>query len=164
MRLLKFSENGELTITSFDDNATPHYAVLSRTLGADEEVTFADIVNCGGKNEPSYIKKPGYKKIRFCGQQARQDGLQYFWVDTCCVDNSDKVELSHAIKSLPRWYQNATKCYVYLPVEWTEMETSDSMSTEFTWEPAFMSNRWFTHGWTLREFFTSSKVQFFSQE
>jgi hypothetical protein len=41
MRLLKYEEDGELTITSFDDNATPPFAILSHTWGADtEEVTF----------------------------------------------------------------------------------------------------------------------------
>jgi hypothetical protein len=45
--------------------------------------------------------KAGYEKIRFCGEQARQDGLQYFWVDIVPaasrnidlpVTNSDKVD------------------------------------------------------------------------
>ena len=31
------------------------------------------------------MAKPGYEKIRFCGEQARRDGLQYFWIDTCCT-------------------------------------------------------------------------------
>jgi hypothetical protein len=29
--------------------------------------------------------KKGYKKIKFCGNQAQKDGLQYFWVDSCCI-------------------------------------------------------------------------------
>jgi hypothetical protein len=114
MRLLKYEEDGKLTITSFED-AIPPYAILSHTWGADtEEVTFADIAKGDGKHKYSYMKKPGYKKIRFCGVQAQQDGLQYFWVDTCCINKTDKAELSLAIQSMFCWYQNATKCYVYL--------------------------------------------------
>ncbi|KAF2818314.1 HET-domain-containing protein [Ophiobolus disseminans] len=110
MRLLKYEEDGELTITSFDDNAIPPYAILSHTWGADsEEVTFADLEEGDGKN------KLGCRKIRFCGQQAQEDSLQYFWVDTCCINKSDKAELSLAIQSMFEWYRNATKCYVYLP-------------------------------------------------
>ncbi|KAH7310161.1 hypothetical protein BKA65DRAFT_575546 [Rhexocercosporidium sp. MPI-PUGE-AT-0058] len=30
--------------------------------------------------------KAGYGKIQFCGEQARCDELEYFWVDTCCID------------------------------------------------------------------------------
>jgi hypothetical protein len=109
MRLLNYNEHGELGITSFDNSAIPPYAILSHTWGADaEEVTFTDLLNGDGR------AKRGYEKICFCGQQARQDGLRYFWVDTCCIDKTDKAELSHAIRTMSRWYQNATRCYVYL--------------------------------------------------
>ncbi|KAF2818274.1 NACHT-domain-containing protein [Ophiobolus disseminans] len=74
MRLLKYEDNGELTIISFEDDAVPPYAILSHTWGADtEEVIFADFNTGHGKD------KFGYRKIRFCGQQAHQDSLQYFW-------------------------------------------------------------------------------------
>jgi hypothetical protein len=158
MRLLKYEEDGKLTITSFED-AIPPYAILSHTWGADaEEVTFADLAKGDGKH------KPGYNKIRFCGEQAQQDGLQYFWVDTCCIDKTDKAELSLAIQSMFRWYQNAATCYVYLSDVSTEQREADSISTEFTWEPAFRSSRWFTRGWTLQELLAPSIVEFFSQE
>jgi hypothetical protein len=39
------------------------------------------------------LYKPGYNKIRFCGEQARRDGLEYFWIDTCCIDKSSSTEL-----------------------------------------------------------------------
>jgi hypothetical protein len=159
MRLLKYGENGGLTITSFEDNALPRYAILSHTWGADtEEVTFADLAKGDGNH------KPGQAKIRFCGEQAQRDGLQYFWVDTCCIDKSDKAELSHAIQSMFRWYQNATKCYVYLSDVSKEQTEAGSMISEFTWEPAFKSSRWFTRGWTLQELLAPSIVEFFSQE
>jgi hypothetical protein len=126
MRLLKYEEDGKLTITSFEDAILP-YAILSHTWGADaEEVTFADLAKGNGKH------KSGYKKIRFCGEQAQQDRLQYFWVDTCCIDKTDKAELSLAIQSMFRWYQNAATCYVYLSDVSTEQREADSISTEFT--------------------------------
>jgi hypothetical protein len=158
MRLLRYEEDGRLTIASFDD-AIPLYAILSHTWGPDaEEMTFADLIKGGGKD------KPGYKKIRFCGEQAQQDGLQYFWVDTCCIDKTDKAELSLAVRSMFRWYQNATKCYVYLSDVSTKDKKAADSSTEFTWEPAFRSSRWFTRGWTLQELLAPSVVEFFSQE
>lgn len=73
MRLLRYDEQGELDIVSFDDRSIPPYAILSHTWGADaEEVTFADIQTGDGKT------KPGYEKILFCGKQAQRDNLQYF--------------------------------------------------------------------------------------
>jgi hypothetical protein len=165
MRLLKFRENSCLTITSFDENAIPQYAILSHTWGKDaEEVTFADLVQGGGKHKHDYMDIPGYNKIRFCGEQAQLDGLQYFWVDTCCINKSDKAELSYAIQSMFRWYQNATKCYVYLSDVSTKVKKVNSTSTEFTWEPAFRLSRWFTRGWTLQELLAPNVVEFFSQE
>jgi hypothetical protein len=159
MRLLNYDEHGELGIISFDDSAIPPYAVLSHTWGADaEEVTFADLETGDGK------AKRGYEKIRFCGQQARQDGLQYFWVDTCCIDKTDKAELSHAIRSMFRWYQSAARCYVYLSDVSTKKRNIDGVLTGSTWEPAFRSSRWFTRGWTLQELLAPKKVEFFSKE
>jgi hypothetical protein len=159
MRLLKYEEDGRLTISNFDDNAIPPYAILSHTWGADaEEVTFADVAEGGNKH------KSGYKKIRFCGEQAHQDRLQYFWVDTCCIDKTDKAELSLAIQSMFRWYQDATKCYVYLSDVLIKKRKAESISTKFTWEPAFRSSRWFKRGWTLQELLAPSIVEFFSQE
>jgi hypothetical protein len=177
MRLLKYGEDGCLTITSFNDDAIPQYAILSHTWGEDaEEVTFADLAKADGKHKsgykkmfsykkmPGYKKMHGYKKIRFCGEQAQEDGLQYFWVDTCCIDKSDKAELSHAIQSMFYWYQNATKCYVYLSDVSTKVKKVNNVSTEFTWEPAFRSSRWFTRGWTLQELLAPSKAEFYSLE
>jgi hypothetical protein len=159
MRLLKYEDDGQLTITPFADNAIPPYAILSHTWGADsEEVTFADLGKGDGKD------KPGYKKISFCGQQAQQDSLQYFWVDTCCINKSDKAELSLAIRSMFGWYQNATKCYAYLPDVSVGEGTSSSTLSEFTWEPAFRLSRWFTRGWTLQELLAPRIVEFFSED
>ena len=109
MRLLQYSESGELSIHSFDDGDIPPYAILSHTWGADrDEVTFVDLQTGGGKT------KLGYKKILFCGKQARHDNLQYFWIDTCCIDKTNKAELAFSIRSMFRWYRNAARCYVYL--------------------------------------------------
>jgi hypothetical protein len=44
--------------------------------------------------------KPSYEKIWFCREQARQDGLLYFWIDTCCINKRDKAELSLSINSM----------------------------------------------------------------
>jgi hypothetical protein len=159
MRLLKYEENGKFTITSFNDNAIPPYAILSHTWGADtEEVTFADLETGDGKD------KSGYRKIRFCGQQAQQDGLRYFWVDTCCINKSDKAELSLAIQSMFGWYRNATRCYAYLPDVPVKGRASSSTPGEYIWESAFRSSRWFKRGWTLQELLAPRIVEFFSEE
>ncbi|KAI9870748.1 MAG: Vegetative incompatibility protein HET-E-1, partial [Watsoniomyces obsoletus] len=107
--------------------------------------------------------KAGYGKIQFCGDQARKDQLQHFWVDTCCIDKTNHVELPEAITSMFRWYRNAVKCYVYLSdVSARKRDKNDQ--TRRTWEPAFRNSRWFTRGWTLQELLAPKSVRFFSRE
>ncbi len=109
MRLLEY-DGGKISLTNdLTNDILPLYAILSHTWGPDnEEVTYGDIVDGAGE------RKTGYEKIRFCAEQAKRDGLRYFWVDTCCIDKSDPIEVQRSINSMFRWYRNATRCYVYL--------------------------------------------------
>ena len=161
MRLLRRSNNGEFSVTDdlVGDEAIPPYAILSHTWGADaEEVMFEDMTNGTGKD------RLGYEKIQFCGEQAAQDDLQYFWIDTCCIDKTNHAELSRAINSMFRWYRNATRCYVYLSdVSSHPSGTNDEFNPQ-PWELALRKSRWFTRGWTLQELLAPSSVEFFSRE
>jgi hypothetical protein len=108
--------------------------------------------------------KAGYRKIRFCGKQASDDGIRFSWVDTCCIDKSSSAELSEAINSMFRWYCNAAKCYVYLSDVSTNGYTKNDPSSQRTWKLAFQQSRWFTRGWTLQELIAPTSVEFFSVE
>jgi hypothetical protein len=102
--------------------------------------------------------KVGYEKIRFCGEQARRDGLHNFWVDTCYINKSSDRELSEAINSMFRWYRKASKCYVYLP----DVSTNDQIDLSLQqWGAAFGNSRWFTRGWTLQELIAPPSLEFF---
>ena len=105
MRLLQSDDDGNLSLTEFFEDDIPKYAILSHRWGA-EEITFKDLTDGTSK------VKAGYGKIHFCGEQARRDGLKYFWVDTCYIDKSSSAELSEAINSMFLWYQKAARCYV----------------------------------------------------
>jgi hypothetical protein len=157
MRLLELKSGGESSLTRDLIDNIPPYAILSHTWGADtEEVSFGDLLSGTGK------VKFGYGKIRFCEEQARRDGLQYCWVDTCCIDKSNNNELSEAINSMFRWYRNAAKCYVYLSD--VSGHASNAKFNQPFWEPAFRKSRWFTRGWTLQELTAPISVEFFSKE
>jgi hypothetical protein len=118
---------------------------------------YNDILEGGGKG------KTGWDKIRFCAQQAKHDGLDYFWVDTCCIDKSNNTELSRAINSMFQWYQNAAKCYAYLADVSCGTLEADSESLH-RWKPAFRNSRWFKRGWMLQELLAPASVEFFSRE
>ncbi|KAK3339787.1 heterokaryon incompatibility protein-domain-containing protein [Lasiosphaeria hispida] len=152
MRLIERIRDGKLRLTGDLTKDFPQYAILSHTWGADtEEVTFDDMVNGTGQD------KPGYQKIKFCAEQAERDGLQYSWVDTCCIDKRSSTELAEAINSMFRWYQQATRCYVYLS------DLPASRVPKHVWEPVFRKSRWFTRGWTLQELLAPLSVEFFAQ-
>jgi hypothetical protein len=159
MRLLKLEDDGELSLTEFIGDNIPRYAILSHTWGADnEEFTFKDLMDGTGKT------KAGYNKIRFCAKQAAEDNLQFFWMDTCCIDKSSSAELSEAINSMFRYYHDAVKCYVYLSDVSISGTVGERSSSQRTWESAFQRSRWFTRGWTLQELVAPTSVDFFSLE
>ena len=110
MHLLRCEPVGNFSLTFFHaSDRLPSYAILSHTWGRyEDEVSFKDMVDGKGRN------KAGYQKIRFCNDQAVSDGLQYFWIDTCCIDRSSSAELTEAINSMFRYYRNAARCYAYL--------------------------------------------------
>ncbi|KAF2801249.1 uncharacterized protein BDZ99DRAFT_403752 [Mytilinidion resinicola] len=158
MRLLKINHDGNFGLTKFGPNDIPPYAILSHTWEADnQELTFQEMMTGTGRS------KAGYRKIQFCGDQAKKDGLEYFWVDSCCIDKTSSAELSEAINSMFRWYQNAVKCYVYLS-DVSKGDIIRSGPSQLLGNSALGQSRWFTRGWTLQELLAPLSVEFFSKE
>jgi hypothetical protein len=158
MRLLQRLPNGSFKLISFAEDDVPPYAILSHTWIESQEVTYNELV------AGTYTNKAGYKKIGFCTERAAVDGLEYSWVDTCCIDKSTSDELSTAINSMFGWYQRARKCYVYLSDVSVPDEVTDVQAFRITWLDAFRQSRWFTRGWTLQELLAPATVEFFSRE
>jgi hypothetical protein len=157
MRLLHIRNREGFTWTEdLTGERIPPYAILSHTWKEEQEVTFADLKELDNAVDVDAQNKEGYQKLRFCAEQAKRDGLDYFWVDTCCIDKSNNTELSEAINSMFRWYQNAAKCYVYL----SDVENNASEGGS---ESAFKQSRWFKRGWTLQELLAPHSVEFFSK-
>lgn len=120
-------------------------------------MTFKDIVKGTGKS------KAGYTKIQFCWKQAARNDLQHFWIDTCCIDKSSSAELSEAINSMFCWYQDAARCYVYLPDVSDSPFNEDGRSSR-RWKPSFKKSKWFSRGWALQELIAPASVEFFSKQ
>lgn len=159
MRLLQRRSDGRLALTRDLVDKIPPYAILSHTWGDDDqEVTFQDVQQDAGQG------KAGYRKLTFCGAQAASDSLQHFWVDTCCIDKSSSAELTEAINSMFRWYQNAAQCYVYLVDVSTGAGSRVEKPPGASWTAAFRKSRWFSRGWTLQELLAPKSVTFLSVE
>lgn len=147
MRLLKASS---IELEEFPPNQIPPYAILSHTW-LQEEVLFDDI-----QRGTAAAKPTAWSKVQSTCYQAISDGLEYVWIDSCCIDKSSSAELSETINSMYAWYGQASICYAYL---------SDVSAVVDPHKPdsAFAQSRWFRRGFTLQELLAPSHVVFFSQ-
>jgi len=130
----------------------PPYAILSHTWG-DDEVLFEDVQR--GSTAILNNGKRGLAKVVGSCAVARDDGWEYIWIDTCCIDKSSSAELSEAINSMFLWYANSQVCYVYL----ADCEGGSSPGNITNWD-----FRWCARGWTLQELIAPYEVRFYSRE
>ncbi|PMD32713.1 HET-domain-containing protein [Hyaloscypha variabilis F] len=133
----------------------PPYAILSHTW-EDGEVTFQD---CTNSNRTVASAKKGFTKIQHTCQQAKQTGIAYAWVDTCCIDKTSSAELTEVINSMFAWYAASDVCYVFLS-DLGPVDTIDPLEPM----PKFAACRWFTRGWTLQELIAPKVVEFYDKE
>ena len=68
-----------MKIEDFMGVQMPSYAIPSHTWG-EGEVTFQHFANLG-----TAALERGFAKIEHTCRQARQNGIDYAWVDTCCT-------------------------------------------------------------------------------
>ena len=128
----------------------PDYAILSHTWGEDE-VSYRNF-----QDEQKRNGMKGFRKIAFTCRQSVEDGLRYAWVDTCCIDKTSSAELTEAINSMFKWYQDARCCYVHLA------DVDDDV-VPGRWDETIGSSRWFTRGWTLQELIAPRSLHFYTQ-
>ncbi|KAG4438257.1 hypothetical protein IFR05_006239 [Cadophora sp. M221] len=160
----------------FNSESTPPYAILSHTWGSDE-VTFKEMhkyLKAAGQPEgkeheslasPGIEARDGFKKILFCAEQAVKDGLDYFWVDTCCIDKRSSAELSEAINSMFKWYRDSNVCYAYLSDVQGRFYSNEERSDRGHYtKHNFEASLWFSRGWTLQKLIAPQKLIFYTSD
>ncbi|KAH8766762.1 heterokaryon incompatibility protein-domain-containing protein [Diaporthe sp. PMI_573] len=129
------------------------YAILSHTWGP-HEVIYDDILH-----GTEWTKNPSsLSKVQGACRQARSNGYDYIWIDTCCIDKSSSSELSEAINSMFSWYESGDVCYAF--IEDFNYESLGSPEKK----ASFASSRWFTRGWTLQELLAPAHLVFFTRD
>jgi len=99
MRLLRQVDNGVFELTKeLREQDIPRHAILSHTSSLDDpdEISFHDFHQGFLKPNIEHIKPAGIAKLRFCADQAARNGLNYVWVDTCCIDKDSSAVLQAA--------------------------------------------------------------------
>ena len=121
------------------------YAILSHRWGDDkDEVSFKDV-----QSSTEFSSKKGFNKISGFCEKAISENCRYGWIDTCCIDKDNLVELSEAINSMYEWYKGSKICIAYL-VDVPQKQLTDS--------------EWFERGWTLQELISPKAVTFFDHD
>ncbi|KAG0705621.1 WD40-repeat-containing domain protein [Suillus ampliporus] len=88
----------------------------------------------------------------FC-RIARDAGFHWAWVDSCCIDQHDNVELQRSLNSMFAWYRDSALTIVYL----SDVPPSSKSG-------ALAKSAWNTRGWTVPEFLAPRVIRFYQQD
>ncbi|KAI6097099.1 heterokaryon incompatibility protein-domain-containing protein, partial [Pisolithus croceorrhizus] len=144
------------------NDKTRSYAILSHRW--EIEVTYEEmtgLMKLDKWKKDEVRNRRGYQKIIKSCEQAMKDGHKWLWIDTCCIDKRSSAELSEAINSMYRWYQDARVCYAYL----NDLDES-TFPTERkfeTFDKSYGWPEWFMRGWTLQELIAPKQIEFFNK-
>ncbi|KAG1821962.1 heterokaryon incompatibility protein-domain-containing protein [Suillus subaureus] len=92
------------------------------------------------------------KLQNFC-RVTRNEGYRWAWVDTCCIDQNNHVEVQQSVNSMFVWYHYSALTIVYL----SDVPPSSKWGT-------LASSIWNTRGWTVQEFLAPKIVLFYQAD
>ncbi|KAI3325630.1 heterokaryon incompatibility protein-domain-containing protein [Xylariaceae sp. AK1471] len=146
-----------LELKFFAEAKKGSYAILSHTW-EEEEVSFEQFRNLDPTHRDKVRCQKGFAKIAKTCELASQEGLSYAWVDTCCIDKFSSAELSEAINSMFKYYQDAAFCITFI----SDLPRAfDRFGHDLDFWGLFHFCRWLTRGWTLQELVAPSIVMFY---
>ena len=92
-------------------------------------------------------------KLRSFCATARDAGYRWAWVDTCCIDQSNNVEVQESVNSMFIWYRHSALTIVYL----SDVPPSSESG-------ALAKSIWNTRGWTVQEFLAPRVALFYQKD
>ena len=140
------------------------YAVMSHcwcATGLAKEMQFKELNEAVLKTVQDLRNRPGYQKIVKSCLLTREEGLEWLWVDTCCVMRESQTELSEAVNSMYQWYRNSKICFAYLhdvKVSFPTGSDTEMFPTSNGWP------KWFSCSWTLQGLLGPRVIHFFDQD
>ncbi|KAG1726975.1 uncharacterized protein EDB91DRAFT_899684 [Suillus paluster] len=88
----------------------------------------------------------------FC-DMARKADYHWAWVDSCCIDQHNNIEVQKSLNSMFGWYHDSALTAVYL---------SDVLPLSKS--GALAKSAWNTRGWTVPEFLAPKVIRFYQQD
>jgi hypothetical protein len=95
----------------------------------------------------------GIMKLRSFCRTAHDAGYRWAWVDTCCIDRTNNVEVQESVNSMFVWYRHAALTVVYL----SDVPPSSKSG-------ALAKSVWSERGWTVQEFLAPRIVLFYQSD
>ncbi|KAG1803189.1 uncharacterized protein BJ212DRAFT_992315 [Suillus subaureus] len=95
----------------------------------------------------------GIVKLQSFCKAARDMGYRWAWIDTCCIDQKNNVELQKSLNSMFIRYHHSSLTIVYL----ADVPASSKSG-------ALARSAWNTRGWTLPEFLAPKIVLFYQRD
>ncbi|KAK6433533.1 hypothetical protein LTR95_010286 [Oleoguttula sp. CCFEE 5521] len=149
MRLLNVDT---LKFKQFHTSPPPYVIASHRWADEADEITYQDVLSGNDKSRAGYKKLEGFLNFMRTSEYYL---LKWLWIDTCCIDKTNAVELSEAINCMFKWYRDADVCLAHLA------DVIHAPSPEESgWEESFRCSEWFTRGCTLQELLAPRLVVF----
>ncbi|KAG2339171.1 TPR-like protein [Suillus weaverae] len=95
----------------------------------------------------------GIAKLQSFCATARDKGYRWAWIDTCCIDQTNNVEVQQSVNSMFIWYHHSALTIIYL----SDVPPSSQAG-------ALASSVWNTRGWTVQEFLAPKFVLFYQKD
>ncbi|KAL8788186.1 MAG: hypothetical protein Q9213_001825 [Squamulea squamosa] len=168
-----------LEFGDFLDSQLPPYAILSHRWG-EQEISYKEMrkiqknsldVSAEEQDEAAPGLGPGMAKIKDFCRKASENGFDWGWIDTCCIDKRSSAELSESINAMYKWYARSAECYVHLSdfalsVQERQFRLQYGKDAWFSYiwptvSTKFRESSWFTRGWTLQELLAPSNIAVF---
>jgi hypothetical protein len=144
MRLLNIHT---LKLVEFSKDKRPAYAIASHRWD-EHEATYTDVRDARNTSSSGYQKIKDFAKY----VKAHVVGIEWLWIDTCCINKEHATELSSAINLMFEWYQEADICLAYL----RDVDNAGD-------EVSLQRSEWFERGWTLQELLAPRTVVFLTR-
>ncbi|KAE8150457.1 hypothetical protein BDV25DRAFT_154277 [Aspergillus avenaceus] len=88
----------------FPPHSVPEYAACMIEKWRRNDVLYSDL------ERGDAVPHKSWGKVTALAQVARESGLQYIWINTCCVDNRNAEEMATAQALRYSWYLRADIC------------------------------------------------------
>ena len=96
---------------------------------------------------------PNHNKLQMFCKIVRDEGFNWAWSDTCCIDKGDHFVLQEALVRMFKWYEGSALTIIFL----CDVDHLAELG-------ALMMSKWNSRGWTLQEYHASKVVRIYTKD